>query len=484
MTKSSDRLCPTSTAFTPRYDQEKTVKPAHQHIAIGLYSGIADPEPQYLPPLWTSFTHPEGSPYFVRNSVPKVVTGAYIYDSAVQEQVLQWVKVVDELLSSKEIKNADSMELYLEPDEENDCCRYYLVDHASRVLFWLETVETEQLGMLPTVSGDHLRSALEEVYWQHVEYFPCHEATGINLKLKELIDIFAQSQADHMTSNSSTFPYNAAQSKEFVQILKTFQESDRISAYGTWTIARLWNNVANYRTMNHHGQEVARLSRDQKIIEAPSLHSSLFYRLVSRALLKVPETYSQSLEKVWVDDIVNVHHWRHFMTNCHEEWKACLVIAFALLFTNLLFTFSPMTRGTGCLSLCILLSNMAILSSVTMLLRFRQGPTQTAHEAAAFLASVCDDHSRFQTVSIKFSLPRAMLLWAFAASTMQTLLAFLGVPQTCIIFGGVIAIIAIHKTLVVCRRGLLRLLSGFRRLVHSRQNVPPMDAELPGSCMV
>lgn len=42
--------------------------------------------------------------------------------------------------------------------------------------------------------------ALEELYWQHVEYFPCHESAGFNPSLHELIDVYSQGQAGNVVS--------------------------------------------------------------------------------------------------------------------------------------------------------------------------------------------------------------------------------------------------------------------------------------------
>ncbi|KAJ3555241.1 hypothetical protein NM688_g2688 [Phlebia brevispora] len=276
-------LQPTTPLYNPRYDQAKRVTTSHRLISVGLFSSLADPEPPYLPPYWERRVQPEGSTYFVRDSVPKVITSADMEDSTIQENIGTCIGAVHKMLSEQNLKLSDSTELYLELDEEAESGRYYLVDHATRTLFWLESVETDELGIPKTVSGDHLRSALEGQYWQHVEYFPCHQATGLNLSLNELIHVFSQAQADHMTSDTSTFPYSAEQSKEIAQILTTFQSSSDVSGYARWTIARFWASVANYRTMNHHGQEVCRLSIDQSILESTAVSASSWaYELTSK----------------------------------------------------------------------------------------------------------------------------------------------------------------------------------------------------------
>jgi len=52
---------------------------------------------------------------------------------------------------------SDSYELYLEFDEDDLSCGYYIVDHSKRCIFWLEPVSTEDVGMNPAFSMEHLR---------------------------------------------------------------------------------------------------------------------------------------------------------------------------------------------------------------------------------------------------------------------------------------------------------------------------------------
>lgn len=95
----------------------------------------------------------------MRNSVPKVVTTGCLNDDAELKTTLEWISVFDKTLSAQNLLVTDAMELYLEPDQDEGCCRYYLIDHTTRAMFWLEEVETEGLGIASTVSPDHLRQS-------------------------------------------------------------------------------------------------------------------------------------------------------------------------------------------------------------------------------------------------------------------------------------------------------------------------------------
>lgn len=79
---------------------------------------------------------------------------------------------------------------------------------------------------------------LEELYWHHVEFFPCHPAICFSLKLEELTDALIQGRAgtnlqallhchylinslDGLMSTVSTFPYDASECAQFLELIKT-----------------------------------------------------------------------------------------------------------------------------------------------------------------------------------------------------------------------------------------------------------------------
>ena len=166
----------------------------------------------YLPPGWVAFTHPEGQPYFHRSTGPlRVVTEAYLYRTEIMERVTSWANRVEDALLVKGIKPSNSMELFLQPCEDLASCGYYLVDHATRSEFWIDQVSTELLGLRRVVSISHLstpqklfnrrrcinvriESALAELYWAHLEYFPMHYDGLSSDNVDELISVFAHGQ--------------------------------------------------------------------------------------------------------------------------------------------------------------------------------------------------------------------------------------------------------------------------------------------------
>ena len=72
--------------------------------------------------------------------------------------------------------------------------------------------------------------------------------------------------------------------------------------------------------MTHYGQENARLSRDQLILNLPEVQEGRMFTLKSRMLFNIPRDYNTSLEKLWADEIVYQGEWRDFIPKCRDEW--------------------------------------------------------------------------------------------------------------------------------------------------------------------
>lgn len=210
-------------------------------LAKGIFSASIDgysTRPRYLPLAWSAFTHPEGQAYFVCHAEITVVTEAYLYSPEVQNKVAFWIDEFNARLLSAGIRLPGTSELFLELDESSDSCGYYLVDYASRVEFWIEEVDSDDLDIPTAVSLSHRRLTLQEHFWTHVEHFPSHHAKEISLERDELVHVFSHARAgkqertqararsyifpsDQMTSANSTFPYSAKQCTEFLELLNS-----------------------------------------------------------------------------------------------------------------------------------------------------------------------------------------------------------------------------------------------------------------------
>lgn len=88
---------------------------------------------------------------------------------------------------------------------------------------------------------------------------------------------------------------------------------------------------AQYKFTNHHGEENARLSRDQSILASSSIDTHWALSLSSRLLFGIPKTYTERLETLFVDELVYVDHWHHFMAECLQQWQESVSWSFMLL---------------------------------------------------------------------------------------------------------------------------------------------------------
>ena len=93
--------------------------------------------------------------YFVRESHLTVVTEAWLYDADTLERVQELVEDVDQIFQKSQKSKA--AEIFLELVDDEDTCKYYLVDHAAQVCYWLEDVSTSDVDISPSESEAHLR---------------------------------------------------------------------------------------------------------------------------------------------------------------------------------------------------------------------------------------------------------------------------------------------------------------------------------------
>jgi hypothetical protein len=88
---------------------------------------------------------------------------------------------------------------------------------------------------------------------------------------------------------------------------------------------------ANYRFINHHGQELTRLSRDQAIFVRSAAESSRIPRFWSKWLFGAPDQYLSRFDTVFVDEFLHAHDWRRFMATAHQDWRISIAFSFLYL---------------------------------------------------------------------------------------------------------------------------------------------------------
>ncbi|KAI0947947.1 hypothetical protein AcW1_009577 [Taiwanofungus camphoratus] len=375
--------------------------------------------PCYLPPHWWAYVHPEGQVYFAHESSLRIVTEAYLYSPEVQEKISYWIQRINDLLLGNKISLPETVELFLELDDTTDSCLYYFVDHATRTEFWLEETPMDLLGLPLVVSDSHLQLVLEELYWCHIEFFPSHRIRELHLSCDELVTIFVHARADQMTSEYSTFPCSAEQCAQTVDLLNSLQRCV-VNGHTVCVIARLWVIVSRHRVDIHYGQQHARLSRDQTILEAPPVRRSWTFASISRLLFHIPDEYVELLDALFVDNLVYVDQWRKFLQACQTEWVLCASWALGLTIINVLLLVLP--QGSRLItSISLLTCYAALVSASILLLRHKKAMTYHAENAATYLGDARRETTGFQCTAVAFSLPKSLFLWALGTMSLQGL---------------------------------------------------------------
>jgi hypothetical protein len=412
-------LKPTAPVLSKRYSKSVKVDIQHLTIPAALFTDAVDPEPQYLPPGWRSCVHPEGALYFHRVSQLNVVTGEDLSSVTASTHVYYWGDEIVKMFGEIGVPLSDSYELYLEFDQDELSCGYYIVDHSKRCIFWLEPVSTGDVGMNPAFSIDHLRYGLEEMYWSHVEFFPSHAGIPMNGIVDLLLNTLVHAQGDALTSTVSTFPYSAEESARFTKLIKPYQGKE-IDGHIICVIARLNSFIASHKSINHFGQAHCRLSRDQSILDLEPSHTHWMSSALSRLLFGVPASFVDKFERLYLDTMVYTKDFREFFASCQEDRRLFINLSFGSVLMH--FVLLSTGAGLGFLSpLGLFCGLVSIVSGVVLYSQHQETSQGSAGEGYSYLSERRHDIYGFQYLALLFSLPKAMFFWSVALFAPQVL---------------------------------------------------------------
>ncbi|KAF9078746.1 hypothetical protein BDP27DRAFT_1441137 [Rhodocollybia butyracea] len=381
--------------------------------------------PHYLPLQWTAYTHPEGQLYFHRNSELQITTEAYLYSPEILVKVLYWAKTIEAMLEEKNIPISNALELYLMIEDTG--CAYYFVDHASQSQFWLEQVQSDELGIPDVDSPSHLNIYLQHLYWCHIEHFPMHLG-GLSIKcVDELLSVFTHALTDQITSQTSTFFYTQAECTQFIKVIKLARQSTA-DGHNVCVIARLWSQVCDNRFQTHYGQEASRLSRDQAILydsPQPSRISTVARYLTFNS----SEVYLAKLNDLFVDRLLYFSQWQPFIRRSIQGWRRSFYTAIAIIMLHgffFLFQCSPMLAVASAS-----LSFASLFTSAILVHRYErlESDDACANDVHEHLIAIHSEKYDFQFVALSWALPSALQLWALG------LVALNAVVALCQIFG-------------------------------------------------
>ncbi|KAF8190439.1 hypothetical protein BJ912DRAFT_965107 [Pholiota molesta] len=399
---------------TGRYDVQKRVQRSNAIVEIAMFASARDASPTYLPPDWSSAVHPEGKAYFHSSADLRCVTECNIHDPEVAAKIAAWTAHVEKCAADQEIVLTSSMELFLQT--QDDDCNYYIADHTTQTIFWLSRDETDDLGLLPVVSPSHLQMQLQAQYWSHVENFCMHMGGLPQRCIDELILVFSHGLADNLTSSLSTFPYDAATTEKFLNLLISSRNQIH-EGYTVAIVARLWGLIMYNRYETHFGQEQARLSRDSAILVDAVQEMQWTKTIGSILTFRTSETYLKRLDSLFVDQFVYGSDWASFMTYCMKNWQRSIVTSVVLLLCHIFCFFLPISPVLAYTSTS--LATLSILTSALLIHRHDELVDATAVTAHEYLDSIISPLFKFQGGAFVFSLPQVFFVYALLTFVSQ-----------------------------------------------------------------
>ncbi|OCH93307.1 hypothetical protein OBBRIDRAFT_790337 [Obba rivulosa] len=448
------KLRPMTAAQNIRYDKKSLAHLNWLIIPQGLHTSGYKPKSDDMPVDWNMYVHPEGTVYYVNTSSEiTIVTDTPIYDPAALRKLEEGVSLVCVSMSTSQTVMPNIVELYIyaEPDAEE--CKYYLIDHESQTEFWLDDVEMSSLYMPPVSSEAHLKYTLQEHYWTHVEYFP-HRPMPMYIRI-ELLDILRHGSADQMTSDNSTFPFDAEQCTKLAALIDV--QNTESTTYMTCSIARIFVMIARHRYDHFYGEECVRLCRDQSVYEWPEVKPTSVMRLCSALLFNFPKAMRRELELLYVDKIVYTIHWRAFMHTTKDGWQKNAATCAGLLLTNAVFIGFVKNTVSMCSGMAsMMLSLGGLLSGCALLHAYSYADKVNAATMTVYLRDIENSMSGFEPIAAIFSLPKALMLWSILFLSTDILTLLFSAPDLLnMIALGIIAIlvsIAFVMMTVVLRR--------------------------------
>ncbi|KAF7791883.1 hypothetical protein EIP86_002907 [Pleurotus ostreatoroseus] len=123
--------------------------------------------PQYLPSGWQECNNPEGSRYYVNESI-HAITDSPIHRPEVYEALERGLREYEAAVAILEKPLPQRSEIFIQLDSDNigleSCkCNYYFVDHETQTEFWLHPTDSYALGLGRVTSESHLSMSLIEV---------------------------------------------------------------------------------------------------------------------------------------------------------------------------------------------------------------------------------------------------------------------------------------------------------------------------------
>ncbi|KAI3600410.1 hypothetical protein WG66_001700 [Moniliophthora roreri] len=455
LTEACETFCTVVPERTDRYYREGVIP--SQKTTFELAPITTRFETRELPLGWKAFLHPEGALYFMYEP-KRLYTEANLYDPKILEHITKFTHQFDEYIRTRDITLSTQIDVVFDPwiSEDEVLCQYYLADHATRSIFWLDkftlnddtlpvwfagiteishirmfihhagklfihinALHALQVTRLKHSTGElhHLNSSCS-IFMSSRRYhcflFPHSFSLGQS-HLNELRGTLTWSITDVITSTKSTVPYEVSQLEHMLTQVNDMR-------------GRLMSIFARQRFCHFHGQPSARLDRDRSVYRPSTQRSShhLLLRLVSPIMFYGPDTYCRELETLWIDRFVYANSWSTFITSMHGEWQSISLLATVVLNANVALLAIQSVDESSAMparSPAQITSYLSVIASVgsivigLLLTRKSKGSKPGADDAAIFLNSFNNNTESLGSVGVDilatlYSVPYALLMWS------------------------------------------------------------------------
>ncbi|KAJ7680379.1 hypothetical protein DFH06DRAFT_1404177, partial [Mycena polygramma] len=387
-----------------------------------------------LPPGWEAFTQFEGQVFFYHEE-KNIITETWLYNPDCSEEITTYIRMIDGICEKNELQIPPNSQLVLELRYDSEStetyCGYYFAHADTRCVFWIEDYSLDRC--LTEVKGGQLAPEHVSKYplsrmRKHFEYFETIQVTPTTV-LRELREMLVNAFTDTMTCPTSTVNY-------------TEQQLAALPGVGGTTTSqpspgKIMSLLCDTKFLNFHGQEAARLSRNQSVYGVPPREErrSWAMSILSPILFYVPDTHLHSFDKIWVDEIASTGPWKALTGRLISEWSECTAFATILLNANVAFLDIPGVENEGPSSqtpVAQLLSSTSLVLSIgtailglVLVRHHRTKRIGTADEAVCFhllksppcltwyQVDFFNKH-HLERTAIIYSLPYALLMYGMA----------------------------------------------------------------------
>ncbi|KAJ7500743.1 hypothetical protein B0H11DRAFT_2225139 [Mycena galericulata] len=299
-----------------RYSRGRYVQDTYTECSIPPFSQSFSRSPMEN---WTPHQHPEGALYFVQQQ-NRLFTDENLYDDAILTKVNACVsRIIGCLEDKKSVGPADDIDIVLdliEDRSETIKCGYYLVDHSTRSIFWMDVFEISQLSSWKRVPGI---------------------TSASHTKLRGALSDYA----DALTSPTTTIPFAVDDLLKMLTLTnamtsggpRTQSSGVEIDQGSSSALARLMSLFALERVNHLHGEYAARLDR-RKSVYGASPKRRYWMVLLSPLLFNAPNRHLRDLRAIFMDELVSQLSWKRLMEKVLSEWQDMTLYGSLILNAN------------------------------------------------------------------------------------------------------------------------------------------------------